>query len=206
MPASPAPAEDLITFDEFCVLISDGQKADLIDGVIYVASPDSKRANEITGILQALLQLFVSRMKRGGQVYVARFAFQLSRIDAPEPDVAYVSAARMHLVREGRMDGGPDVAVEVVTRDSKTRDYLLKRRKYEEARIAEYWLIDAVTRKAQFFRLGRDGHYRKVRLEKNRIFRSRAIPGFWLDLRWVCRERIADVSECLEAVLGTADK
>ena len=30
----------LYTFDEFCDLSPEGEKADLIDGVVYVASPD----------------------------------------------------------------------------------------------------------------------------------------------------------------------
>ena len=34
---------DLVTIDDFFALVPDGQKADLIDGVIYMASPDSKR-------------------------------------------------------------------------------------------------------------------------------------------------------------------
>ena len=33
--------EDLVTVDEFFVLVPDSQKADLIDGVIYMASPDT---------------------------------------------------------------------------------------------------------------------------------------------------------------------
>ncbi len=201
MSSARALPKDLITFEDFCALIPDGQKADLLDGVIYVASPDSKRANEISSFLVTVVGMYVRRRKLGGQVYVQRFAFRLSDIDAPEPDVAYVSAARMQLVAEGHMEGGPDVAIEVVTRDSRNRDYLDKRRKYEEAGVAEYWIIDPLKRKAEFLRLGDDGRYRRVRLENKRIFRSRAIPGFWLDVRWLLADRVADESECLEAVL-----
>lgn len=32
------------TFEDFCALIPTGQKADLIDGVIYMASPDNTDA------------------------------------------------------------------------------------------------------------------------------------------------------------------
>jgi Uma2 family endonuclease len=194
-------AEDLITFDDFCALIPDGQKADLIDGVIYVASPDSRRANELSGLLLSLMQMYDSAKKLGGKVYVARFAFQLSEIDAPEPDVAYVTRKRLHLVEEGRMDGGPDVAVEIVTRDSVERDYIKKRRKYQEAGVREYWIIDAVKRKTLFLRLGSDGTYRAVRLESKRIFRSRVIPGFWLDVEWLTAARVPEAYDCLQALL-----
>jgi hypothetical protein len=35
------------TFEDFCEIVQDGQKADLIDGVIHTASPDNSDANEI---------------------------------------------------------------------------------------------------------------------------------------------------------------
>lgn len=40
-----------VTFDEFCELVEDGQKADLIDGAIYMASPDNTDANLVNGWL-----------------------------------------------------------------------------------------------------------------------------------------------------------
>lgn len=202
MSSAPDLAEDLITFDQFCALIPDGQKADLIDGVIYVACPDSKRANEINSFLVSLMQMYVSAKHLGGKIYVSRFAFQLSEITAPEPDVAYVSADRMQFVREGRMDGGPDVAVEIVTRDSRDRDYIEKRRKYEEAGVGEYWIIDTIQRRAEFLRLGEDGRYGLARLEENRIFRSRVIPGFWLNVEWLISDETPEAYECLQQLLA----
>ena len=40
-------ARELITIKDFYRLVPDGQKADLIDGVIYMASPDSTENNRI---------------------------------------------------------------------------------------------------------------------------------------------------------------
>jgi Uma2 family endonuclease len=194
-------ASDLITFDVFCAIIPDGQKADLLDGVIYVASPDSSFANELASNLIALIRMYDGARKLGGKVYGGRFAFQLSEIDAPEPDVAYVTRRRLKLIDEGRMDGGPDVAIEIVTRDSHHRDYVLKRRKYEEARVREYWIVDAVKRTAQFLRLGGDKRYHTVRLENKRLFRSRVIPDFWLDVEWVTTGEF-EPYDCLQQLLA----
>lgn len=36
-----------ITFEGFCALVREWQKADLIDGMIYMASPESVRANMV---------------------------------------------------------------------------------------------------------------------------------------------------------------
>jgi Uma2 family endonuclease len=194
-------ASDLITFDVFCAIIPDGQKADLLDGVIYVASPDSSSANVLASKLIGLIQMYDGARKLGGRVYGRRFAFQLSEIDAPEPDVAYVTRQRLDLVEDGRMDGGPDVAIEIVTRDSHHRDYVLKRRKYEEAGVSEYWIIDSVERTAQFLRLGGDRRYHAVRLENKRIFRSRVIEGFWLDVEWLTTGEF-EPYDCLQQLLA----
>lgn len=48
---SAATAPKLYTFEEFCEVIRDGQKADLIDGEIILSSPDSLKSNEIRWFL-----------------------------------------------------------------------------------------------------------------------------------------------------------
>ncbi len=76
-------AEDLVTFDEFCQLVADGQKADLIDGVIHLASPDMRRADKITKFIDHLLGGYVDARGVGGEVFGSRFAFKISDLRAP---------------------------------------------------------------------------------------------------------------------------
>ena len=44
------------------------KKADLLDGVIYLASPDSLRANDLTGFIFLLLSLYNENRGLGGRV------------------------------------------------------------------------------------------------------------------------------------------
>ncbi len=180
-------ADDLVTVEEFYHLVPDGQKADLIDGVIYMASPDSLRANDLTGFVYRLIQGFLEARGLGGRVVFSRYAFRLSELHAPEPDVAYVRAERVELVGQGSMRGAPDIAVEVVSRESRHRDYDEKRRLYEQSAVFEYWIIDPLQQRVEFLVL-EGGGYQLARLEENRLFRSRALPGFWVDLDWLLAE------------------
>jgi Uma2 family endonuclease len=200
MSAPAHVADDLVTVDEFYALVPDGQKADLIDGVIYMASPDSRRANKLTGFVYRLFQGFLEARNLGGEVFYSRFACRLSELCAPEPDVAYVRPERVSLVEEGGMRGGPDIAVEVVSRESRHRDYEDKRRLYEEAGIPEYWLVDPVQRRVEFLVL-EDGRYRLAPLEANRLFRSRALPGFFIDVDWLLADLLPPATRCLEDIL-----
>ena len=130
-------AEDLVTVEDFFHLVPDGQKADLIDGVIYMASPDSLRANELTVFVCWLMRGFVEARGSGGKVLSSRFAFELSDIRAPEPDVALVPPG-------SRPDAHPTTAFLVVeVADSSLRkDRGVKASLYAAAAIPEYWLVN----------------------------------------------------------------
>ena len=105
MAASSRVANDLVTVEEFYDLVPDGQKADLIDGVIYMASPESRRANKLAGFVYRLLQGFLESRGIGGDVFFSRYACRLSEFNAPEPDMAYVRPERVQFGRRGGSAG-----------------------------------------------------------------------------------------------------
>ena len=192
---------DMVTVDDFFALVPDGQKADLIDGVIYMASPDSKRNDRLGGFIKFLVQGFAA-VRGLGEVFGSRFAFELSQTRAPEPDIAFVSSSRLHLVEETRMKGAPDIAVEIVARESRTRDYFDKKNLYESAGVFEYWIIDPLQHRAEFYRLT-DGRYHLVPLEQNRIFHSEILEGFWLDVEWLFADKLPNEFEKLQEILNS---
>src|ERR1017187_4692906 len=122
---SRKPVQGSVTFDEFCFLVKDKQKADLIDGVIYMASPDNLDANDINQWLSGLLYDFVIERDLG-KLWILRVAFRLSLKNAPEPDIGFVLKNRLHLAKRGYFDGNPDAAFEIVSPDSIERDYIKK--------------------------------------------------------------------------------
>src|SRR5690348_14152881 len=106
-----ADKRSAVTFDEFCRIVDGKQKADLIDGVIHMASPDNTDANALTGWLFWAIQGYVEENDLG-EVFVNRVAFRLSGTNAPEPDLAFVRKGRLAAVHRGFVQGPPDLAVE----------------------------------------------------------------------------------------------
>jgi len=193
-------SDDLITVKEFYRLVEDGQKADLIDGVIYFGSPDTRRNDKLAGFLSFLMRGYVE-VKGLGEVFGSRFAFEITEYRAPEPDVAFVRKERLHLLRETGMAGGPDIAAEIVSRDSRHRDYFEKKQLYQEAGTSEYWIIDPLQNRVEFYRL-MEGRYELVPLEQNRIFRSAVMEGFWLDVEWLNSFPLPNAYEKLQEILS----
>jgi Uma2 family endonuclease len=186
------------TFDDFCYLVRDGQKADLIDGGIYMASPENTDANDLFVWLLSLLKLFVHRQKLG-KVFGSRVAFRLDTQNSPEPDIAFVRKERLDLVHRGYVDGPPDLAVEIVSPESVDRDYDTKRRQYEEAGVPEYWIVDELDQKVTLLRLTAAGKYREVRPRKGELH-SQVLPGFWLRAEWLWQDPQPDLEEVLTQI------
>lgn len=188
------------TFADFCRLVKDDQKADLIDGVIYMASPDNTDANELFMWLGTLMLLFAQRY-RLGKVYGTRVAYWLDETNSPEPDIGFVVKARLGLVRRGHVHGPPDLAVEIVSPDSTDRDYLKKRRQYQRFGVREYWIIDELKKKVILLRLGANGRYRQVKPRKGELH-SEVLTWFWLRPEWLWQSPLPDTLEIFQEMVA----
>jgi Uma2 family endonuclease len=197
---SKKPAQDCYTFEDFCFLVKDGQKADLIDGVIYMASPDNTEAYRLSKFLLLVLDEYVTA-KELGEIFGFRIAFRLDEKNSPEPDLGFLHKSRLNLVKRGFIDGPPDAAFEIVSPESVDRDYKKKRRQYEKHGVREYWIIDETNESVTLLRLGAKGKYQEVR-PKAGVIHSDVIEGFWLDPTWLWQLPRPRKSEVLEQLLS----
>ena len=183
------------TFDDFCLLVKDDQKADLIDGVIYMASPENTDANNLFMWLAGLMDGYV-RKRRLGRVFGTRVAFRINEVNSPEPDIAFVRTDRLHLVHRGFVAGPPDLAVEIVSPDSIDRDYRRKREQYRRAGVSEYWIVDEMEQTVTLLRLDPRRRYLEVKPRKG-VLHSEALSGFWIRPEWLWQEQLPDKIDIL---------
>jgi Uma2 family endonuclease len=188
------------TYEDFCALVGDHQKGDLIDGVIYVASPDNTDANDLSGWLYTLARLY-ARRKKLGRVYGSRVACRLDDRNAPEPDILFVTNVNLPRIKRGGIAGAADLAIEIVSPESVERDYVKKKQQYERFGFREYWIVDEEERKVTLWRLDAKGKYREVKPRKG-IFHSEVMTGFWLDPRWLWQRPLPDELDTLQQIMA----
>ncbi|MEW6251727.1 MAG: Uma2 family endonuclease [Planctomycetota bacterium] len=170
------------TFDEFVDLVPEHQKADVLEGVIYLTPPEACDCARLLTWLAVVLGQFVEQRELG-DVLANRIAYRLAADTAVEPDVAVLRTEHRDRVRKEYVEGPPDLVIEIVSPESVSRDYEHKRRLYEQYGVPEYWIIDPDEKRATFLVL-EGGKYVEV-VPVEHIFRSRAVPGFALDVRWL---------------------
>lgn len=129
------------TIDDIYAL-PDGERAELIDGQMYLMAPPNTRHQRMAGELFGVIREYIRKNKGQCEVFVAPFAVFLNANHKTyvEPDVCVI-CDRDKITEQG-CDGAPDWIIEVVSPSSYHRDYFVKLFKYKAAGVREYWIVD----------------------------------------------------------------
>ncbi|HYL05720.1 MAG TPA: Uma2 family endonuclease [Thermoanaerobaculia bacterium] len=160
----------------------------------YEALPDEPRCELIRGRfyltpapvpLHQIVVLWLARHfvdiaeASGGLAIVAPVDVPLAIHSIVQPDIVYLTAARRRIVG-ARLEGVPDLVVEVLSPGSKRRDRGEKLALYAENAVREYWIVEPEARQIEFL-LNEDGRF-VVSVPGGSEYRSAVIPEVRLDL------------------------
>ncbi|MEX0781549.1 MAG: Uma2 family endonuclease [Dehalococcoidia bacterium] len=185
-----------ISFEDFLVQY-EGVAAEWVDGEVELVSVNNAHSR-VNSFLVEVMGVFVRRQELG-EIRFDPFVMKTGP-DLPgrAPDVLFISNAKLQLLRNMHFDGPGDLVVEIVSRDSRQRDRERKFGEYERGGVAEYWIVDPETRRADFYVL-EDGHYRRVAPRADGVYLSRELPGFWIRIDWLWDIPKGDVHTEIEA-------
>jgi hypothetical protein len=178
--------------------------AELIDGVVYLPSPLSLEHSERHGVLQTWAGVYAGH---AGFVQVLPIAtWLMEERSAPQPDLAlrikpgYGGQSRN---KDKYAAGAPEFAAEV-SRSSRSYDLGPKLELYERAGVKEY-LVALVEEQRLEWRALQGGRFQLMLPDGAGIFRSRVLPGLWLDERAFWNNDIPGVLARLEEGLKSAE-
>lgn len=164
-----------MTWEEFLALPT--ERAEFVQGRVALMAGVSVVHARVVRFFLALAFSYTART-RAGEVFFDPFLIRLTGPDTGRaPDMIYVAAASLSRLRVNFLEGAPDVALEVVSPDSRRIDRSEKYYEYEAGGVPEYWLIDPERRVAEFYRLGANDRYELVPIVEG-VFRSEVMPGF----------------------------
>jgi Uma2 family endonuclease len=173
----PLPARRLWTYDELVAELPEtNQPSELWEGELIMSPAPSFYHQEIAFRLQRALYDWVAARKLG-KVVGAPIDMVLSEHRVTQPDVAFISTDRLHIVERAIM-GSADLVVEIISLGGRNRDRIEKRDLYEQYGVKEYWIIDPESETVDVLSL-EGGRYELVtRGTRGQTVTSRLLPGF----------------------------
>ncbi len=205
IPPISTPQRLKMSYEEYLNVASETHITEWVDGEIITYMPPIIEHQDIVTFLAALLRSFVKVFSLG-KLLVAPLEIKLwPGGPSREPDLIFVSHDNpVTLARKSkRVEGTPDLVIEIVSPGSAREDRVRKFSEYEQAGVREYWLIDPRNRQHQvdIYALGQENEYQETPADAKGRFHSTVLPGFWLDSDWLWEDDLPDHQICLAHIM-----
>ena len=171
-----------------------------VKGALIKMSPVSTVHDEITGYLYLLFKSYFA-MKRIGIIKREPFVMRLDTVESKrEPDLMVILNDNPGEFTDTAMIGAADICIEVVSRESRARDYGDKFNEYKTGGVREYWIIDPETRNADFYRLAASGDYELIAPDAESHHTTPLLPNFKLHVPILWQQPLPDYFQIGDAV------
>ena len=150
--------------------------------------------NELCFWLRSLMQFYVEGKSLGivrGPQFPCRLVDQRR-----EPDLMFISNDRKTALFPNHLEGPPDLALEIVSPESQSRDWREKYIEYQATGVHEYWIVDPMSQVIEAYALGGSGVYQRIALADGKIS-SAIVPGWYIKPEWLWQKPRASVLQML---------
>ena len=123
----------------------DGNRYEVIDGVLYMSTSPSLFHQWISRRILFLLAAQVDDRGRGTTLYAPVGVF-MPNCQPVAPDLFVVLTKDRAIMRDGSVEGVPALIVEILSPSHLELDLRTKREAYARAGVPEYWIVRPATR------------------------------------------------------------
>jgi Uma2 family endonuclease len=168
--------------------LPDYPRYELLFGRLYVTPAPTSWHQIAVGELWLRLDRIAKAA--GGKALIAPLDVNLADHSVVQPDVLYISAARRSILQD-RIEGAPDLVVEVLSPSTAHRDKGEKLLLYALFGVQECWFADLEERRLVFL-INEEGRFVAVPYAGG-VYQSPKIPEIRLDVREYWRQVEADL-------------
>ncbi len=205
----PLESGDRLTRHEFerrYTAMANVKKAELIEGIVYVASPlRFKSHGQPHGDL--IIWLGTYKVATPGVELGDNATVRLDLDNEPQPDVVLLVDEQLggqaHISDDDYIEGAPELIAEVAA-SSAANDLYDKKWVYRRNGVKEYIVWQIFENKLAWFLL-ENGEYISLDTDTNGIIKSRVFPGLWLDVDALLAGKMTQVLTSLQQGLNSQE-
>lgn len=122
-----------------------------------------------------------------GIVLFAPVDVYLGETETYQPDIIFIAQGRLGIIERERINGAPDLVVEILSPATAYYDLRKKFKVYERCGVKEYWIVDPEDKSVQVFTLKEGKFILDQEAEEKGEIASRVLEGFSVTLESIFR-------------------
>lgn len=132
--------DDAWTYARWLTLPDDGNRYEIIDGVLYMTTAPRFFHQWIISRIVRMLQIQIEDTALG-LIAFSPIGLLMPGCDPVQPDILVIRAEDRDMIYDGRIHGVPALIVEVLSSGNTATDLHIKRAAYARAGLQEYWIV-----------------------------------------------------------------
>jgi Uma2 family endonuclease len=151
------PPQGRWTYADYAALPDDGNRYEIIAGVLYM-TPAPSTGHQITSNVIATLLTIHVQFAGHGKVLTAPVDVELAPDTVVQPDIVVILSANLDRITPSRIIGAPDLVVEILSPGTAGYDRREKQDAYARAGVGEYWIVDPGAQTVELLTLNQGGY------------------------------------------------
>jgi len=169
------------TVDDY-MMLEEGAPFQLINYDL-IMSPSPIPLHQVISVrLSQLMLNFLDGINDEGVLVCAPMDVKFDDGNVLQPDVLYISAERKLEIVKERIDGAPDLVIEILSPTNAYYDLRQKKDIYEKYGVKEYIIIDPIAHNADLYTLKDGIYYLYQKAQKTEYLNSVLLQGLTIDL------------------------
>lgn len=160
--------------------LDDGKRYELIGGELIVVPSPRPRHQKISAKISLQLGKYLEN-NPVGEVYSAPIDIVLDD-QVVQPDILFVSNARLDIIGELNIQGAPDLVIEILSPSTAAHDKKKKSQLYFKHGVKEYWLVDLEIRFIDVFVAGEKVWNWIGTFDQEDVLTTALLPGLKISL------------------------
>ena|ERR1700748_2756594 len=168
--------------DEDYMMLEEGAPFQLINYDLIMSPSPTPFHQGISLQLILTISEYLKGINNQGYLAFAPLDVRFDEGNVLQPDIIYISAERKNELVKDRIEGAPDLIIEILSPSNAIYDLRQKKDIYQKYGVKEYIIIDPVSKNADLYSLKDGEYYLHQRAEKAEAINSALLSGLSFDL------------------------
>ncbi len=171
--------KDIYTYKDYSML-PEGAPFQLIGGNLIMTPSPVPKHQRISKRIEFLLCEFVEKTHNLGEIFYSPIDVYFEETETYQPDIIFISKDRLNIIGEKKIEGAPDLIVEILSPSTAYYDLKQKKKIYAKHGVKEYWIVDPIENSIEIYENRDEDYIQLTGLINKGIIESKLLRGFEL--------------------------